>query len=322
MLAQMRDYCRTAPLALGMSFELTPVLRALRMTRTYLLLSALLTTGLSVSPGHGQIVGACKFDIVQLTFLGTPDEQASCLLRAPRKWGHLSAKPAILPDVLKTRIGHQMTIATATLRNHLHSLGLTEPTTGGSLDEPLSRARDNDATAPTARYFVIHDTSAPYFGNAPFPRNIDIDRGINRLDAYAGPDAVAHAFINRTGHILIGHPFSTPWRATQLESQVILEPSKGLFIHVENIQPRRRDQMDGPKNDAIAPVPGFSEAQYRSVALLYVVASVRAGRWLIPAFHAPIDEGLPNAHDDPQNFDLGGKFAPALRNLIGQLTQK
>src|SRR5260370_34700943 len=39
LLAQMCDYCRTAPLASAMSFELTPVHRALRMTRTYLLLA-------------------------------------------------------------------------------------------------------------------------------------------------------------------------------------------------------------------------------------------------------------------------------------------
>jgi hypothetical protein len=291
------------------------------MRRLALLLVAFLTTGALEVEVHGQIVGGtCKFDIAELTFVGTPVEQAACLLRAPRKWGQLSAQSVILPDVLKTRIGQPTSIPKAMLRNHLRSMGLTESIIGGSMDEPLSRGRDNDAAAPMARYFVIHDTSAPYFGNAPFPRNIDTDPGINRLEAYAGAEAVAHAFINRTGHILIGHPFSTPWRATQLESTVILEPSKGLFIHVENIQPRRRDPKDGPKNDAIAPARGLSDAQYRSLTLLYVVASVRAGQWLVPAFHATIDEGLPDSHDDPQNFDLGGKFAPALQALIAQLT--
>lgn len=57
-------------------------------------------------------------------------------------------------------------------------------------------------------------------------------------------------------------------------------------------------------NDRIAPVPGFTPAQYRSLALLYVLASARAGMWLIPAFHANIDRGIPEAHDDPQHFDL------------------
>jgi len=60
---------------------------------------------------------------------------------------------------------------------------------------------------------------------------------------------------------------------------------KGLFLHVELIQPRRR----GPgrhSNDIAAPNPGFTAAQYRQLALLYTIASVRAGEWLIPAFYA------------------------------------
>jgi hypothetical protein len=54
----------------------------------------------------------------------------------------------------------------------------------------------------------------------------------------------------------------------------------------------------------VAPQPGFSEAQYRRLALLYVAASLRAGTWLIPAYHAVLDSGFDGGHDDPQNFDL------------------
>ena len=49
---------------------------------------------------------------------------------------------------------------------------------------------------------------------------------------------------------------------------------------------------------------GFSEKQMDRLALVYIAASVRRGSWLIPAFHATVDAGIPNAHDDPQNFDL------------------
>jgi hypothetical protein len=31
---------------------------------------------------------------------------------------------------------------------------------------------------------------------------------------------------------------------------------------------------------------------------------VRAGQWMIPAYHAVIDASFPGGHDDPQNFDL------------------
>ena len=40
---------------------------------------------------------------------------------------------------------------------------------------------------------------------------------------------------------------------------------------------------------------------------------------MIPALHAPLDEGGPGDHDDPQNFDLAGKLAPALQALITKL---
>jgi hypothetical protein len=55
------------------------------------------------------------------------------------------------------------------------------------------------------------------------------------------------------------------------------------------------------------------------LALVYVVASVRSGKWLIPAFHSPIDLGYPDRHDDPQNFDVQA-WAAKLRTLIEEIT--
>jgi hypothetical protein len=126
-------------------------------------------------------------------------------------------------------------------------------------------------------------------------------------------------FINRRGELLTGHDFKTPWRATKLEREVGV-PAKGLFLHFESIQPRRRDPAGGPRNDAIAPAPGFTQAQYDRLALLYVVASLRAGEWMIPGFHAPIDEGLSDGHDDPQNFDLK-QFDDAIAELVRKLKE-
>jgi hypothetical protein len=184
------------------------------------------------------------------------------------------------------------------------------------LADPVSTARDGDPAAPAARYFVIHDTSEPYLGGAPaFPPDIDTSDAVNDLTHYLGPNAVAHVFINRRGGMVVGHDLSVPWRATQLESRVIGLPAKGLFLHVENQQPRRADPAGPPGNDRIAPAPGLSSAQYDTLAMVYIAASVRAGRWLIPAFHAAIDEGLPDAHDDPQNFDLAAFDGAISRNL-------
>ena len=98
--------------------------------------------------------------------------------------------------------------------------------------------------------------------------------------------------------------------------------AKGMQLHIELVQPRRRDPNRKPKatNDAIAPVPGFTRAQYERLALLYICASVRRGTWLIPAFHAVIDAGMKDAHDDPQNFELD-LWAKKLGDLIKQINE-
>jgi hypothetical protein len=94
---------------------------------------------------------------------------------------------------------------------------------------------------------------------------------------------------------------------------------KGLFLHVEFIQPRRGGHGHG-RNDTVAPNPGLTAAQYDRLALVYTLASVRAGQWLIPAFHAVLDADIRGGHDDPQNFDLES-FAHSLEMLLDQLSR-
>jgi hypothetical protein len=261
---------------------------------------ALLATAASADP----IVGACRFDVAALAFQGSPATQAACLLRHPGRGGVLPAAPARLPRALRSRLDRPVRLDIAAVARVARMRGLPADFVD-RLADPVSTARDGDPTAPSARYFVIHDTSEPYLGAAAaFPADIDASDAVNDLTHYLGSNAVAHVFTNRRGEMVVGHDFSVPWRATQLESKVIGLPAKGLFLNVENQQPRRADPAGPPGNDRIAPVPGLSPAQYDTLAMVYIVASVRAGRWLIPAFHAAIDEGIPNAHDDPQNFDL------------------
>jgi hypothetical protein len=251
----------------------------------------------------GQGVGYCRFDLARLQFEGNPRRQARCLL---------GANPP--PAALAARLGQTPGISREGLERYLTDHRLANGLAFG-LRAPISRARDNTSEAPAARYFVIHDTSQPYLGSGPFPADIDTSAPINDLSGYAGPDAVAHVFINRRGELLIGHDFGTPWRATKLESRVIGVASKGLFVHIETQQPRREDPLGPPGNDRIAPVPGFSPDQYATLAAVYVVASFRAGAWLIPAFHSMIDRGLEDGHDDPRNFDLPA-FDRAIRQVL------
>jgi hypothetical protein len=96
---------------------------------------------------------------------------------------------------------------------------------------------------------------------------------------------------------------------------VIGPASRGRFVHIETMQPRRFIDGFDDLAHTEGPTPGFSAAQYRQLAALYIYASARAGRWLIPAQHSTIDDGIPDAHDDPQNFELE-KFGAALEALL------
>jgi hypothetical protein len=78
-----------------------------------------------------------------------------------------------------------------------------------------------------------------------------------------------------------------------------------LFIHVELEQLRLKDPAHPDGYFSKAPQPGFTNQQYEKLALMYLVASTRAGRYLVPGFHGAIDEDISGSHDDPQNFDLG-----------------
>lgn len=250
--------------------------------------------------------GPCGFDAATATFAGTAAEQAACLLRPVRTLGHLGKPLDPLPAAIADRVGRAAGLPTReALLTHLSRLDLDA--IAANLWQPVSRGNDGSPDASPARYLMLHDTSGPSFGPRPFPSDIDTDRKINSLARFRCTDGfeAAHIIINRKGDIFVGHDFAVPWRATKFERAVEFGRTlKGLFLHVEMIQPRRRDPRFRGRNDAMAPTPGFTQAQYEKLALVYVTASVRAEAWLIPTYHAVIDSGIRNGHDDPQNFEL------------------
>jgi hypothetical protein len=263
----------------------------------------------------------CEFDRERLTFAGEPAQQAKCLLRSMDRSRNLDAMPDGIPAVLEDRVGQTAGLPSREiLSTYLSAQGL-EWDLAYYLWQPVSRAGDNDPSAPAARYLVIHDTSGPNYGGRPWPDNIDEHPKINNLRRFWCSDgwAIAHVIINRRGEMLLGHDLAEPWRATKFERATTFGAAlKGLFLHVELVQPRRRAPGWRRDNDALAPTPGFAMAQYDRLALVYAVASVRAGVWLIPAFHAAIDAQIRGGHDDPQNFDLEA-FADSLQRLLIRL---
>jgi hypothetical protein len=267
-------------------------------------------------------MGACAFDPQNLSFSGDPVQQARCLMRGMDATRNLKPMLESLPPALASRIGKDSGLpARETLSAYLSKHDL-EWDFAAYLWQPLARARDNDPTAPMVRYIVFHDTSGPNFGRRVFPADINDNPKINNLASFKCLDGWgrAHVVINRSGGILLNHELSVPWRETKFERALNFSGAlKGLFIHVEMIQPRRSAGGHGwSGNDAQTPDPSFTTAEYDRLALVYTIASVRAGHWLIPAFHAAIDAHIPNGHDDPLNFDIA-IFAASLQGLMEEL---
>lgn len=261
-----------------------------------------------------EVIGECRFDSETLTFAGTPLEQATCLLRkievkAVRKPQPL---PPIIARLMEDSGGPSAAQKAAALA------AFPEPYRAYAMqyaDAPVSRT----AEGLPALYYVIHDTSTPFYANEPFPRRLNRDWKVNDFTPYIdgtfAREPVAHIFLNRVGQIWAGHEFQEGWRATKLESRVVGPRARGRFVHVETVQPRRFLPGATTRAETYGPRPGFTQEQYRMLAALYVYVSARAGRWLIPAQHNTVDSTIPEAHDDPQNFDLNA-FGKELEGLV------
>lgn len=278
--------------------------------------SLILPLALIAAPltAQAEEIGECRFDRDTLTFAGTPLEQATCLLRKIELFA--VRKPQPVPPVFARLL------TGAPPPSSVQKAAAIE-----SFPEPYRTYARQWADAPVSQtvegmplqYYVIHDTSTPFYKNDPFPRNLNSDEKVNSFQPYMtdeiAAEPVAHIFLNRAGQIWAGHEFQEGWRATKLESRVVGPRARGRFVHIETVQPRRyvgdattRAATEGPK-------PGFTKAQYRMLAALYVYVSARAGRWLIPAQHNTVDAGIPDAHDDPQNFDMK-RFGKEVEKLV------
>jgi hypothetical protein len=226
----------------------------------------------------------------------SPTAQAKCLLRPVKKFAKLGLPLTELPAPLDTLVG-QSTETSFTLnqvKRFLAAKGISEADVGGSLSVKLT----------AAKYFVIHDTSDFQEGLSAFPPNInDAGAQLNKLSRRVN-QKVCHVYINRVGQSATAVVFESPTPPNGTKFGRCNPAQRTAFLHIENIQPRIRDRSVSFSNDAIAPEPGFTDSQLERLALVYLVASARSGKWLIPAYHSPVDLGFPDAHDDPQKFNL------------------
>jgi hypothetical protein len=240
-------------------------------------------------------------------------DQAKTLLRKVNLTGKCSSELATLDPNFESKVGQVCQITRDQIRTYLAQEHINEWEVGGNLDLPVSSLVDSKGNVNFAKYFVIHDTSFPRYGSS-FPSNIDDETWEwNRLSKWMGK--VTHIFVNRIGDSKTTTPFNEGMTATKTERYILGDAnSKGLYLHIELIQPRKFMKGFGRNNDADAPKPGFTPPQYKRLALLYTIASVRKGEWMIPGFHAAVDQNIRFCHDDPQNFELLEFFA-ALNNV-------
>ena len=273
-----------------------------------------LNQGMSAQQGRA---GPCSFDPQSRSFRGTPEQQAACLTREVKRLGHIGNET--ITPFLRGVVGKPAP-AVQTVQALLQARQINPADIGGPPSSPIS-----------ADYFIIHDTSTPNCSASgptvacPIRGEFPADRdepswSFNRN--FGGhpkpfPKRLAHAFTNRVGASITEVDFAEHIATTKFESCADQAVKTKLFVGVENIQPR----IGSPKipanpskaNDFDAPTPGFSAKQYERLALLYVVASARRGRWLIPAFHAVLDQFYADGHDDPQRFDMNAFSAEVKR---------
>lgn len=267
-------------------------------------------------PASAEEIGECRFSPETLTFAGDRTQQATCLLRkiellAVRK---PQPMPKVIRQLMESADGPTAAQKAAALA------AFPEPYRTYAAEWANAALSSTDEGLP-ALYFVIHDTSTPFYADEPFPKRLNQDLKVNDFTPYMNGsiarEPVAHIFLNRVGQIWAGHEFQEAWRATKLESRVIGPRARGRMVHIETVQPRRFLPAAESRGQTYAPKPGFTRDQYRMLAALYVYTSARAGSWLIPAQHNTVDAGIPEAHDDPQNFQLK-HFAKELEKLVGK----
>ena len=265
---------------------------------------------------------APKFDLNTMRFAGTTSSQARYLLRHVYFGGRLGDTLTTLPPFIDSLMLDILPVITRDeLRSYIAEQNIDSMDIGGNISRPLSQTRNGIM----AGYFIIHDASnlmnPPYKSFSPIVNSMKwYHNQIWRQRNFKW----AHAFINRLGQSITCNDFETAVYGTKFEKSDnnpdIGDSCVGNFIHIENIQPRRSSRRKRPYNDLIAISPGLTDKQYQRLALLYLTASTRKEGWLIPSFHAVIDEGIKDAHSDPQNFELM-KWVKSMQKLYHQIKQ-
>lgn len=254
----------------------------------------------------------CYWDSGTMQFSGDSIQQALCLTPPVRASGIVGKLEEGLPSTLDELVGRDFDFTREAVEAYVYEHGLNEKELGGALGLRVSRARGESAL-----FFVVHDSDGPDFGTRTFSPDINVSAHINDLRQFGRR---WHVLIGRDGASTTLIDFFQPLRSTYFEARDAGAKAKGRFLHVGLIQPVRKNIDNADTSSSLIPEPAYTKEQYRRLAQVYVAASSRAGRWLIPAYAAQLNKygQAPVFMGGPKGFDLA-LWAKALRDVYREI---
>lgn len=256
---------------------------------------------------------SCYWDSTRIQFSGDRIQQALCLTPKIRASGVVEKVEGGLPSTFDELVGREFDFSREAVESYAARHGLRDDEVGGALNLRVSKAHGN-----TALYFVLHDSNGPDFGNHSFTPDINVSPRINNLRQFGRR---WHVLIGRDGSSATLIDFFQPLRSSYFEAREAGAKAKGRFLHVGLLLPIRSMENGAESNfGGVIPDPAYTRDQYRRLAQVYVIASSRAGRWLIPAYASQLNQygRAPVFIGGPKGFDLT-QWAKALRSVYREI---
>lgn len=218
----------------------------------------------------GQHTAALSQDSSRKCFEGTMEEQAECLLGARSYY-----LPALLTDLMSAAPTYQISPLDINERLLLTYLGQQKVSL-------RNLGYLYHGQIYQARYFLIHGLK-PFVlygenysdGDYDFQYLSDTPPDLNTWAQHKR----MHVYINPAGDSMAAFDLGRQLRP-------VGDIPREQLIHVGLTQNAMKLSADGPWVNR--PSWYFSDNQLNKLALIYLIASVRRGQWLIPAIHYPI----------------------------------
>lgn len=130
---------------------------------------------------------------------------------------------------------------------------------------------------------------------------------VHETDGRGFPHKGPHLYVGLDdGHYKLQHDFASRSGGTKLESRHArrLRQQGVQMVHVELETSPLKGNFPWKGVKQVYP-----DHQYRDLAIAYVMASHKAGKFITVVPHREVDRGLADGHSDPRDFDFGRFYA-------------